>query len=110
LAWSFSGLIVWNVMMNVPNFGPLADIQAGGRHHRHDVALSGERPGLKTLTATELRVLKLVAEYKTNKEIAQEMFVSYRTVEHHRENICQKLDLSGTHALVKFAVENRSRF
>ena len=73
-------------------------------------ALSDERPGLKTLTATELRVLQLLADYKTNKEIAQEMFLSYRTVENHRANICQKLDLSGTHALVKFAVENRSYF
>jgi len=73
-------------------------------------ALSDERPGLKTLTATELRVLQLLAEYKTNKEIAREMFLSYRTVENHRANICQKLDLSGTHALVKFAVENRSHF
>jgi DNA-binding NarL/FixJ family response regulator len=73
-------------------------------------ALSDERPGLKTLTATELRVLQLLADYKTNKEIAQEMFLSYRTVENHRANICQKLDLSGPHALVKFAVEYRSHF
>ena len=73
-------------------------------------ALSDERPGLKTLTATELRVLQLLADYKTNKEIAQEMFLSDRTVENHRANICQKLDLSGTHALVKFAVEYRSHF
>jgi len=76
---------------------------------RHAAARAlSERPGLKTLTATELRVLRLLADYKTNKEIAQEMFLSYRTVENHRANICQKLDLSGTHALVKFAVENRS--
>ena len=84
--------------------GLLVKRNAAGR------ALSDERPGLKTLTATELRVLQLLADYKTNKDIAQEMFLSYRTVENHRANICQKLDLSGTHALVKFAVEYRSHF
>jgi DNA-binding NarL/FixJ family response regulator len=80
------------------------------RHYAAANALVNERPGLKALTATELRVLQLLADHKTNKEIAQEMFVSHRTVENHRANICQKLDLSGTHALVKFAVENRSHF
>jgi len=61
-------------------------------------------PGLKGLTPTELRVLKLIAEYKTSREIAEELFVSYHTIETHRRNICDKLDLHGSHALIKFAL------
>ena len=46
-------------------------------------------PGLNNLTPAERRVLKLIAENKTSKEIAAELFISYRTVENHRANICQ---------------------
>jgi DNA-binding NarL/FixJ family response regulator len=64
--------------------------------------------GVENLTATELRVLALLAEYKTSKEIAQELFVSPRTVETHRNNICQKLGIHGSHALMKFALAQKS--
>jgi two-component system, NarL family, response regulator DegU len=60
--------------------------------------------GLEDLTPTERRVLKLIADYKTSREIAEELFVSYYTVETHRRNICEKLDLHGSHALMKFAL------
>lgn len=65
------------------------------------------RSGVDSLTATELRVLTLLAEYKTSKEIAQELFISPRTVETHRNNICQKLDIHGSHALMKFALAHK---
>lgn len=71
-------------------------------------SLVTRKPGLDSLTATERRILKLIAESKTSKEIAGELFVSVRTVENHRANICTKLDLRGAHALLKFALENRS--
>jgi len=71
-------------------------------------ALREPRSGVETLTATELRVLALLAEYKTSKEIAQELFVSPRTVETHRNNICQKLGIHGSHALMKFALAQKS--
>ena len=71
-------------------------------------SLVTQKPGLDSLTATERRILKLIAENKTSKEIAGELFVSVRTVENHRANICAKLDLRGAHALLKFALENRS--
>jgi DNA-binding CsgD family transcriptional regulator len=54
--------------------------------------------------------LKLIAEYKTSKEIADELFVSIRTIDAHRANICQKLELHGSHALLKFALEHKSEF
>jgi len=71
-------------------------------------ALREPRSGAETLTATELRVLALLAEYKTSKEIAQELFVSPRTVETHRNNICQKLGIHGSHALMKFALAQKT--
>lgn len=64
--------------------------------------------GLRQLTVTESRILKLIADYKTNKEIAKELSVSPRTIETHRLRICQKLNLRGSHALVKFAVQYKS--
>ena len=65
--------------------------------------------GLETLTDTERKVLTLIAECKTNKEIAQELFVSARTVETHRNNICKKLDIHGSHALMKFALDHQTQ-
>jgi DNA-binding NarL/FixJ family response regulator len=70
--------------------------------------LKEEKTGLASLTATERRVLLLVAANKTNKEIAAELFISHRTVETHRSHICQKLELQGAHKLIQFAIEHRS--
>jgi len=94
---------------------------AGGQHYASSAltsylvkrssraaALTEEKTGIKDLTPTERRVLKLIAEYKTSKEIAEELFISYRTVETHRANICQKLDLRGSHVLIKFALAHKS--
>jgi DNA-binding NarL/FixJ family response regulator len=65
------------------------------------------RSDLEGLTTTELRILSLLAEYKTSKEIAQKLFISPRTVDTHRNNICQKLHIHGSHALVKFALQHK---
>jgi DNA-binding NarL/FixJ family response regulator len=78
------------------------------RRQRRASALKEEKTGLAALTATERRVLLLVAENKTNKEIGEELFISHRTVETHRSNICRKLDLQGAHKLLQFAIEHRS--
>lgn len=71
-------------------------------------SLAREKPGLEHLTATERRVLRLIAQYKTSREIASELGVSPRTVENHRTNISNKLDLHGSHSLLKFALEHKS--
>jgi len=76
---------------------------------RASARLTHEKPGIHQLTPTERRILKLLAENKTSKEIAAELFVSHRTIENHRANICQKLGLSGSNALFKFAIENKSQ-
>jgi DNA-binding NarL/FixJ family response regulator len=66
-------------------------------------------PGLSLLTPTERRVLLMLADYKSSKEIAEALFIHSRTVDNHRNNISQKLDLHGRNSLLKFAIENRSR-
>jgi DNA-binding NarL/FixJ family response regulator len=71
--------------------------------------LTQEKPGIHQLTPTERRILKLLSENKTSREIAGEMYVSHRTIENHRANICQKLGLHGNNALLKFALENKSQ-
>ena len=70
--------------------------------------LAQQVPGLNDLTPTEKRVLKLIAQYKTSKEIAEQLHIHYRTVDNHRTNISTKLGLQGSHALLKFAVEHQA--
>ncbi len=78
------------------------------KRQNHNQVPDGQQVGLRQLTPTEYRILKLLADYKTNKEIAAELSVSPRTVETHRSRICQKLNLQGSHALMKFAAQYKS--
>ncbi len=64
---------------------------------------------LDALTVSERRVLRLIAGGKQTKEIAEELFVSPRTIEHHRANISAKLDLKGKNALLTFALTNKDK-
>ncbi|RMD91475.1 MAG: DNA-binding response regulator [Calditrichaeota bacterium] len=70
--------------------------------------LQKEHPALQKLTSMERRILKLVAENKTSQEISQELFISYRTVQNHRNNICNKLGFKGHNKLLQFALEHKS--
>ena len=63
---------------------------------------------LEQLTPTERQVLKLIAEYKTNNQIADELSVSPLTIKTHRRNISLKLGLEGKHTLMKFALDHQS--
>lgn len=63
--------------------------------------------GLAELTPTERRILYLLSELKTSKDIAAELSISPRTVDNHRAHICSKLNLQGAHALVKFALQHK---
>jgi len=64
------------------------------------------KPQLETLTPSERRILKLIGEDFTSKEIANFLHLSVRTVDNHRQNICRKLNLHGSHSLLKFAFDN----
>ncbi|MBX7043347.1 MAG: response regulator transcription factor [Ignavibacteria bacterium] len=65
-------------------------------------------PMLDNLTPTERKVLRYISQNKTSKEIADILFLSHRTIENHRTNISNKLNLRGSHSLIKFAIENKS--
>jgi DNA-binding NarL/FixJ family response regulator len=66
------------------------------------------KPQIEELTPAERRILKHIADDRTSKEIADFLEISVRTVEHHRSNICQKLNIHGSHSLLKFAFANRA--
>lgn len=72
------------------------------------ISLAKQMPNLRDLTPTELRVLRLIADKKTSKEIADQMYISEHTVNKHRENISRKLDLHGKNALHDFAIEHKA--
>jgi DNA-binding NarL/FixJ family response regulator len=78
------------------------------RRRERTNSLEKEKPGLKNLTKAELRILKLISLKKTSREIAAELFISPRTVEAHRANICAKLELKGSHSLLYFALSHKS--
>jgi DNA-binding NarL/FixJ family response regulator len=67
------------------------------------------KPELETLTPAERRILKFIAEDLTSKEIADRLGISPHTVENHRAKICERLNLRGSHSLLKFAYDNKSR-
>ena len=59
----------------------------------------------ETLTQREREILKLIAEGYKNKEIADDLCISPKTVEKHRANLMEKLDLHNVQALTVFAIE-----
>ena len=71
--------------------------QAQGRTERND----------KQLTTRETEILRLFAEGMANARIADQLFISVRTVESHKNHIMQKLELKNTVDLIKFAIKNK---
>jgi len=63
------------------------------------------RTAYETLTHREREILKLIAEGYKNKEIADDLCISVKTVEKHRANIMEKLGLHNVQALTAFAIE-----
>lgn len=78
------------------------------RRRAQDAAKSGSCM-LDRLTTAERRILKLLAQTRTTKEIALELGVSPRTIEAHRANIGGKFGLKGSHSLLRFAIANREQ-
>lgn len=60
---------------------------------------------LPGLTQREKEVLELIAAEYTTKEIAEKLFISYRTAENHRCSLIQKLDVKNTVGLIKVAIQ-----
>ena len=62
---------------------------------------------LRVLTPREVEVLRLVAEGRTNQDIADRLTLSIKTVQSHRANVMEKLDLRDITHLVRFAVRHK---
>jgi DNA-binding NarL/FixJ family response regulator len=90
-------------------------VATGGQYFSSDVALALLKPasvsadvqGLAMLTNREIDILKLVALGRSSTQIGQELFISPRTVDTHRNNIIQKLGVPGIAGLVQFAIKNK---
>jgi DNA-binding NarL/FixJ family response regulator len=61
----------------------------------------------KVLTRREEEILKLAAQGNSNREIAERLFISTRTVESHKNHIMNKLELKTNVDLIKFAIKNK---
>lgn len=65
-----------------------------------------ERTESRTLSPREIEIMKMWGNSYTNKEIAEKLFLSVRTVETHKNHIMQKLNLKTSVDMVKFAIRN----
>ena len=92
-----------SVKNNIPYFSPKIKSLL--------VEKSEQNSLLSNLTPSEIKILKLIAKDKTNKEIAEMLFISIRTVEKHRSNIITKLSLSPkTNSLLIWAKDHLNFF
>ena len=69
-----------------------------------DRAAHGEAVPEEPLTPRELEVIKLIAEGHTSEEIAATLFISQKTVEHHRAHILEKLQMRNRVELTRYAI------
>jgi two-component system response regulator NreC len=65
-----------------------------------------KKDDINLLTKREIEILKLVVEGLSNTEIASKLFLSIKTIETHKFNIMQKLQLKNSIELVKYAIKN----
>jgi DNA-binding NarL/FixJ family response regulator len=77
------------------------------RRNKNIKNVKSSLPSMDELTTVERKVLKLISENKTSKEIGELLFISYKTVQNHRNNICNKFGLKGYNKLLQFALENK---
>jgi DNA-binding NarL/FixJ family response regulator len=69
--------------------------------------VTAENRLLRDLTLSERRILRLIAEGLSSKEIGDQLSIHYRTVENHRSNMCRKLNIEGANALLRFALQHK---
>jgi DNA-binding NarL/FixJ family response regulator len=80
-----------------------------GKHLKQQYEKSPKRNGLDKkrsagLSSREVEVLQLIAEGKANKETANELGISIKTVEKHRQHLMHKLGIHDTAGLTRYAV------
>jgi DNA-binding NarL/FixJ family response regulator len=76
-------------------------------HGENAAKTAAQNPLLRDLTLSERRILRLIAEGLSSKEIGDQISIHYRTVENHRSNMCRKLNIEGANALLRFALQHK---
>jgi len=88
-------------------FSPrISQLMAEGYVRRVEQVATEIEPGDVPLTRREREVLTLVVDGMTNQQIADQLFISPRTVDTHRTNIMQKLNIHDLANLVRYAIEH----
>ncbi|MBK9492672.1 MAG: response regulator transcription factor [Haliscomenobacter sp.] len=95
--------------------GAIFKVHKGEKYFAGEVALALAKPAasiqnqalLELLSERELEILKLVAQGFSSTEIGQQLFISPRTVDTHRNNLIQKLEVKGIAGLVQLAIKNK---
>lgn len=77
-----------------------------GRYINEMIADKASTSGIEQLSARQIEIIRLWGANKSNKEIADELFLSIRTVESHKNHIMQKLNLKTTVDMIKFGIRN----
>lgn len=98
-------------------FNIISDLQLGGKYFqkiKSDVQLSvfsdsDHFQKSHNLTAREMEILQLISEDYSSQQIAQKLFIALNTVDTHRKNMAQKLNVNGKAGLLRFALENKLR-
>ncbi|MBR6249655.1 MAG: response regulator transcription factor [Bacteroidales bacterium] len=77
-----------------------------GRYISDVTADKQVQAGVEALSTRQIEILRLWGNNKSNREIADELFLSVRTVESHKNHIMQKLNLKTTVDMIKFGIRN----
>jgi DNA-binding NarL/FixJ family response regulator len=85
-------------------FSPNITERLNARNLRRPVRRGASKRGLARLSSREVEVLQLIAEGKANKQAASELGISVKTVEKHRQNLMNKLDIHDTAGLTRHAI------
>jgi DNA-binding NarL/FixJ family response regulator len=87
----------------------ISEIMVQGFLKKGNTKSASEESDDLPLTKREREVLAFIAEGMNNQQIAEKLFISPRTVDTHRTNIMQKLDIHDTANLVRFAIEQQKK-
>ncbi len=71
-------------------------------------AINQTRKQFNLLTQSEKNIVLLICQNFNTKEISEHLFISPRTVDNHRANVCKKLDLKGQNSLLKWTMEHKN--
>jgi DNA-binding NarL/FixJ family response regulator len=92
----------------------IKSVASGQKYYSNEVSvtminalMNEDKPRKSVLSKRESEVLGHIAMGTTNKQVGEILFISGRTVETHRRNILDKLDLKNTAELIRYAIENK---